>query len=392
MNKPKLQLAPGDYVTSAFRAEIDKWMIDFFGYEDSDPTQVHPTPIVLNDSNLKVNNLKKKRNAKAKTLSDLLENINETFRLLEFDISDVTFYRMLQKEVIGLKKCSPLVIGKSLFSGMAGGNAVDVKNGLPAYFVIAVNSGSDNENSETLEPDFAFGMRVKKVPWNVTRMPGTPYLFGLAWRDGKKHIWHGFWVSVLPTGEVLVASELNDHWVTVGGNSYNKRTWETSSWHGPTESREMAVRSCFCDAFNAYIDRVNKWNVTVTNGKKKITFLIDDNHAKDYFDGRVKVTNKHGKTRPIIHFVKAHIQHHANKTIDIPEHIRGLRDFDWSGFHCSITAPKFHAYMSTALTLGGDFVPDDDLDNSLNLGIGELAELMGNLETVGQKKIARKKK
>lgn len=28
---PKMRLGPGDYVTPAFRAEIDAWLLDFFG-------------------------------------------------------------------------------------------------------------------------------------------------------------------------------------------------------------------------------------------------------------------------------------------------------------------------------------------------------------------------
>jgi len=28
---PKMKLAPGNYVTPAYRAEIDAWLVDFFG-------------------------------------------------------------------------------------------------------------------------------------------------------------------------------------------------------------------------------------------------------------------------------------------------------------------------------------------------------------------------
>jgi hypothetical protein len=28
---PKMQMGPGDYITQAFRAEMDKWLIEFFG-------------------------------------------------------------------------------------------------------------------------------------------------------------------------------------------------------------------------------------------------------------------------------------------------------------------------------------------------------------------------
>lgn len=31
-DRPKMKLAPGDYVTPAFRQEIDAWLVEFFGY------------------------------------------------------------------------------------------------------------------------------------------------------------------------------------------------------------------------------------------------------------------------------------------------------------------------------------------------------------------------
>lgn len=30
-DRPKMQLAPGDYVTPEFRKEIDAWLVEFFG-------------------------------------------------------------------------------------------------------------------------------------------------------------------------------------------------------------------------------------------------------------------------------------------------------------------------------------------------------------------------
>ena len=48
--KPKMQLSPGNYVSDAYRAEINKWMIDFFGYEDDAPTIA---PVVYHDAEIK---------------------------------------------------------------------------------------------------------------------------------------------------------------------------------------------------------------------------------------------------------------------------------------------------------------------------------------------------
>ncbi len=109
--KPKMQLSPGDYVSDAFRAEINAWMVDFFGYEeDQKPIAVS----VCNDANIvKAKTKRQKKASSSKSLGDLLANIDETFKLLEFYIDDVSFYRSLKSDIVGLKKCSPLITDKT---------------------------------------------------------------------------------------------------------------------------------------------------------------------------------------------------------------------------------------------------------------------------------------
>lgn len=375
--KPKMQLSPGEYVTQAFRADMDKWLIDFFGYEED----AEITPVV------EPKKTRKPRVQITKTLSSLLENIDKTFKALEFDIDGVTFNRMLKTEVIGLKKCSPLVTNNDF---MNGGdtflNKVDVSKGLPTYFVIAVNKG-DQTNKDSLAPDFAFGMKVKKVPWNVTRMSGTVYLFGMAWRDGKKHIWMGFWLSVKSDGSIHVADELMDKHVSVHGGSYVQRVWEKSAWDAATTDKESAIRHCFCETLSRYQTRNDNWNIGVSNGKKRVSFLIPDNEAKTYFKDRVKVKTDTGKTKPIIHFVNAHTQQHGEKRVFIPEHIRGLREFDWNAYHCTITAPNFHAFKSNDFELYGEHQLGEDVPDGF-IGIGELADKLNALEDSGMRKKA----
>jgi len=379
--KPKMQLSEDCPVTPQFRMEMDAWMLEFFGQEEDATHQK------TDDANLVTRKPRKKRGAQTKTLDDLLNNIAVTFKNLEFDIDDVTFYRMLKSEVVGLKKCSPLVTDTMFLHDEEWMESVDPTKPLPAYFVVAVNQG-DKTDADTLKPDFAFGMRVKKVPWNVTRMTGTIYLFGMAWRDGKKHIWHGFWLSVHEDGSIAVADELQSKYVTVGRESYTKREWDTSSWHGPRENRAAAIRHCFAETLTRYQTRSDNWNIGVSNGKKRITFLVPDNEAKDYFKGRNKVVNANGKTRPIIHYVKAHNYEFNGKTVSVPEHIRGLREFDWQGYRCTITAPKFHAFNSAAFEMSGEQSVDGDLPDG-TLGIGELANMLNGLEDGKQKRKPR---
>ena len=51
-DKPKMKLAPGDYVTPEFLKEIDQWLVEFFGYTSLVPDgqvmvmQTHNTVLV----------------------------------------------------------------------------------------------------------------------------------------------------------------------------------------------------------------------------------------------------------------------------------------------------------------------------------------------------------
>lgn len=367
-----------------------KRLFGYFGYGHQLPLGQTITPST-NDANLVIapkrkRGLRDQSKPTQKTMGDLLESLSETFKHLEFDIDGVTFDRMLKSEVAGLKKCSPLVVNKSFFDHEELLTSVDPKKGLPAFFVVAVNKGEDNDKSSTLKPDFAFGMRVRKVPWNVTRLDGTVYLFGMAWRVSGKHLWRGFWLSVRDDGSIQVADELQNKYIPIKGGAYMKRTWEKSTWDGPSEDREGCTRSCFAEALSIYQTRKEKWNVGVSNGKKRITFLIDQVHSKTYFQNRNKTVTLSGKTKPIIHFVRAHQQHHGEKVVEIPEHIRGLREFDWSGYHCTVTAPKFHAYLSSDLELSSEYINEEDWDEKSMLNIGALAEKMNRLEDAGLKR------
>ena len=362
---------------------VKQWLLDTFARKSKSEPQTVQMPEIEVVQPVIAAPRKKREKSNRKNMADLLESLSETFKHLDFDIDGVSFERMLKSEVIGLKKCSPLVVEKSFFYDVGKEKTtVNPKLGLPTYFVVAVNRGSDNDKKDTLEPDFAFGMRVRKPPWNVTRLTGQVYLFGMAWRVNGKHMWLGFWLSVRDDGTIQVAHELHNVNVPVSGSSYTKRTWEPSSWHGPSQDRVLAITSCFCDTLSTYQTRKDKWNVGVSNGKRRLVFLIEQPDAKHYFKNRRKTVTVNGKTKPIIHFVRAHTQQHGDKIVEIPEHIRGLREFDWNEYHCTITAPKFHTFLSSDFELAADFVDEDVVssDKSRWLEIGDLADKMNDLE------------
>ena len=91
--KPKMQLSPGNYVSDAYRAEINKWMIDFFGYEDDAPTIA---PVVYHDAEIKgsppVVKAPKKTPRRNKSKTQVQPDI-ETFQGLLEGLDD-SFYTM----------------------------------------------------------------------------------------------------------------------------------------------------------------------------------------------------------------------------------------------------------------------------------------------------------
>ena len=113
--------------------------------------------------------------------------------------------------------------------------------------------------------------------------------------------------------------------------------------------------------FNWWVDRDLRWNVSVHKGQDRVTFGVEQENTKTYFANREKmVLASDGKAKRIIHYVREHERVTPTKVTMVKEHIRGIREFNWNGYHCVVTAPKFHlTRLASEFEMEGE--DEDDL-------------------------------
>lgn len=83
------------------------------------------------------------------------------------------------------------------------------------------------------------------------------------------------------------------------------------------------------------------FHVAIT-GDITLTFYVDCTAVKELFKLRNGPLTTAERRRPIIHWVCEHLRKKpVNKGFaEIPEHMRGINEFDFEGFHIKITSPK----------------------------------------------------
>lgn len=102
--------------------------------------------------------------------------------------------------------------------------------------------------------------------------------------------------------------------------------------------------------FNMFRQRDMNWIVRVKHPKRNViaTFGIGPLDAPSVFKDRVKTGTK---TRRIFHPVRAHQRTTAAGVQDVPLHHRGLRQFVWRGFDCTIQIPHANTFMLSSVGL-----------------------------------------
>jgi hypothetical protein len=101
--------------------------------------------------------------------------------------------------------------------------------------------------------------------------------------------------------------------------------------------------------------RDSRWNVVVKKNGERVTFGVDNSQTSYYFKDRDKsVKTATGQTKKIVHYVKKHERKVNDKTTVVKEHIRGLQEFDWAGYHCQVISPKFQAQTAATFTAPGE--------------------------------------
>jgi hypothetical protein len=392
--------------TTASRAwhRFVRWIAaTFSGHRDAEPSIVvasEPSTVhaaVLEPPPAVAPSPKPKRTQRQRrdrqSMKAILDDLDKTFANLSRDVGNIGhLYPLEPSAMTGLKRIGPLVLdpasareadaayeGDGVELPFPSDNAL-----LPATFLVALNRGDDAEPG-FYAPDFVFGVKQRKAPWCVARQPGQAWLFGMAWRIGGKLSWEHVFAYTLG-GKVVPATALYNEPVSVAHHgSYVRRAWRTSSWnYDDRESPAKVVRVSMARALHCYTERGNKWNVAVTKGGRRATFLIDPKDtAWAFADRNVEALASDGRRKRIIHFVGEHTRVRDGKSSVVRAHIRGLRDFEWQGHHVFVTSPAHHAFSMEAFTLESEMLLPQQEDATKHLSLDQLAHRLVTLEEQG---------
>ena len=228
------------------------------------------------------------------------------------------------------------------------------------------------DTKEKVHPRFIVAIKEPRLPESAERVPGTTYRFGMSVElKEKKHdesserqlFWVWAWFVVRPNGAIELPSELRSvaneilHRRRSGGAKssfvYN-RIWQKPSLarlgldEVKQHEHEIFLKCQFRQLILWWVSREDRWSVGVRKDGHRVTFSIDKRHTSAFFSNRNRQVTENGKTRPIIHYVEQFTR--SNGSV-VAAHVRGLSDFTWRGYQCTVVAPKLRGFISTTAPL-----------------------------------------
>lgn len=322
-------------------------------------------------------------------LSEILDGLDETWsNLKRASATDSGYLQSLSKEDLnGLKKIGPIVVKPNEWNPNDAIVPLNKDDTLrPSMIFIAVNCGQHG-GDKFMEPDFFFAIKVRKPPWSVAKIQGQAYQVGMGWRDSSGKVHWGLVYAYIKNGEVIPAQWLCTQYVNVKGGGYVKKTWAVASWRPGPEAAD-SVKACFSNALAIYDKRHEKWSVAVNKDGMRATFLIDKSDTSYSFKDRdATALAADGKRKRIIHFVREHVQRRATGDVTIPAHIRGVREFDWFGYHVFVTAPKHHVFLASDFPLAAEEMPEDTPMDVRYMNLSALAADLVKKEETGNVRV-----
>ena len=401
--KPRMQLSDDCPVTPAFRSEINSWMLEFFGYEQ-DERDEPATTRRLDDANPAParrprSQAKKTRKTQtavdASTLKELLEGLDDSFFTMQ--VPTLTGSWLTKKEVSAIKKMGVFV--PKVFE-LEIPKAPSIPNGTPlASIATSLFLRRKDDTKDRITPRFAFCIKQPRLPENVEVTRGTAYKFGQCYEirhnervaDMSPRIfWMWCWIVVRPDGEIYIPHELRDVSSSVihrrKQSNGRRSTVHTRQWAVPSlatnpdtnnsiEENKRLLACSFRQLLMWWGARQEQWSVGVRKDGHRVTFSVPKEQTSAYFADRDAVVNLDGKPRKIIHFVREHSRSNGST---VKAHVRGLSEFDWHGYRCSVTAPNFNGGIYTSIPLAP--VEADELPDAGFLETVEMAEHLADLE------------
>lgn len=329
---------------------------------------------------------KKPRAQRAKemvSMGALLGSLDETFAALRLPFGKLSW--IPRAKVVGLRKMGVHVVHPAYHdTALMSATTVPANRILPAMLCVSFG-WSKRDNSGQIYPAVLFAIKENKLPAEVSKCAGQHYLFGVGFKLGatsendtnKELFWLAGYMTARADGSLYLHQELKprQHTIKVSNPATRRAvgktiTYTTKAWGKASlaqlydeatlaEGERICVNE-FSTAMNWWIAREENWSVAVKKDGERITFAIPKELTARFFKDRIKVTNENGVTKRIIHFVNAHERATSDGKTTVKEHIRGLAEFDWKGYGCRVTAPKFNGVLSTEFTLEGTVFEDDE--------------------------------
>lgn len=304
--------------------------------------------------------------ANHETFAELLENLDasfETMRIPEFAGSWLG-----RREVLAIHKMG-VYVAQDFAMELMDDPTIPVGITLPTIascFMIH----KKHEKADRIAPRFAFAIKQPALPPGVEQVRGVAYQFGecyeLTGRQGEKKprtFWVWSWVVVKQDGAIVFPKERQkvvhhiNHRRRAAGAASRSSTFSSQAWRAPAliemrdserqtqEDTEKFLGSMFRQLITWWVGRENQWSVGVRKDGRRVTFTIRPEQTAAYFADRNHVVSDGGRNKKIIHFVRSHQR--ATGAV-VKAHVRGLREFQWRGYQCAVTAPKLTGDVLTA--------------------------------------------
>lgn len=223
-------------------------------------------------------------------------------------------------------------------------NQAEVYGELPFFGSVALPRGTSEEDKKYGTMFVLFRRMDALPPGYVPTGPGYPYLvnFISVFNDGPFKV---HWCCTIEKDGTIHATKwMKTTWQRVGYYKSVKRTslqlfdpvgdWRRAQGHEVKSECASADFAAWAISVAQRID--NNVNARVSDHRGVVNITIPLEEAKSVFSKRIKVKTPSGRTKPILHWVKAHRRVNGS---NVKTHWRGLREFTIDGMDVQIRMP-----------------------------------------------------
>ncbi|MEZ5651836.1 MAG: hypothetical protein R3E87_14965 [Burkholderiaceae bacterium] len=270
---------------------------------------------------------------------------------------------------------------------------------LPTMLAFSVGLGPGT--AERMFPTTIIAQKVKAPPLGYCALRGGRYIYFevavvWAWRDETGSVHSRGAAGVIgvnrDTRTIAFCRQRQAATIAVGEGHYRQQSVGASrlasllrDGEGDPVARLTMFKIVLTQAFAWWNTRERAWSVSVkrihTERSPRLIFSIAPENTKTFFKDRDKtVRAADGKAKRIIHYVNSHRRSTARSSTVVREHIRGIRSFDWHGYRCNVTAPRFNGRLANQFTIGASSVPSTLADDPEYVSVPAVASALVAIE------------